>query len=320
MAIQQVSVSKYENPLFFGDSVTVPRPADMQNGDFVVVWVGGHDSDASSREPRDWTLPAGFSVAQAQVPIEHQFAVVMAVKWIEDISSEPADYTFTMSDSSYSLTAIAIAYRGVDETTPFSCEPYTIRSTGSEIINFPDGQPLTDDDIYLAFYSRMRNEGVSWQPRLDENPDIEIAVTGCDTDSSTCTRTAAASFVTGTTDLITGQTATHNSRRYQSGSIVLHAAGTSGITITDIKEPNEADSLVDGVTNARVKVWFGSDDAGEEDELHLNQTITNGSLTTELDGEMIDADVVVTVDWDAGGGEHKFFRHQTTVIDLDAED
>jgi len=26
------------------------------------------------------------------------------------------------------------------------------------------------------------------------------------------------------------------------------------------------------------------------------------------------------VDWDAGGGEHKFFRYQTTVIDLDAED
>jgi len=52
----------------------------------------------------------------------------------------------------------------------------------------------------------------------------------------------------------------------------------NGITITEIKEPNEADTPVDGVTNARVKVWYGSDDTGAEDELHLNQTITNGSM------------------------------------------
>jgi len=34
MSIQQVSVSKYADPLFYGGSVTVPRPADMQNDDF----------------------------------------------------------------------------------------------------------------------------------------------------------------------------------------------------------------------------------------------------------------------------------------------
>jgi len=318
MAIQQVSVSKYEDPLFFGDSVTVPRPADMQNDDFVVIWVGGFEEGMAYRPIQSWTLPAGFSVAQGQSTATNRpTTAVMAVKWIEDISSEPADYTFTVGNYNWSLTAIAIAYRGLNETTPFSCDTFTIIDR-SETINFPDGQPATDNDIYLAFYTRNRNNSVSWNPRLDENPEIERATTGCDTSATSCARTAAASFVTGTTALITGQTATHSDRRYQTGSIVLHAAaGLPGITITDIKEPNEADTPVDGVTNARVKVWFGSDDTAE-DELRLNQTITNGTLTiTGIEDEPLGDPVIVEVMWTVGT-ERKLFITETNLVDLEA--
>ena len=94
------------------------------------------------------------------------------------------------------------------------------------------------------------------------------------------------------------------------------AIPTAGITITEIKEPNEANTLVDGVTNARVKVWFGSDDTGVEDELHLNQTITNGSLTTVLDSGAIDVDVTVEVMWTVGT-ERKLFITETNVVDLE---
>ena len=107
MSIQQVSVSKYEDPLFFGGSATVPRPADMQNDDFVVIWVGGFEEDGVVWSDQSWTLPAGFSVAQGQTT-DSQSVAVMAVKRIEDISSEPADYTFT-TNRNWSLTAIAIA-------------------------------------------------------------------------------------------------------------------------------------------------------------------------------------------------------------------
>jgi len=89
----------------------------------------------------------------------------------------------------------------------------------------------------------------------------------------------------------------------------------TGITITGIKEPNEADTLVTGVTNARVKVWYGSDDTGEEDELHTNQTITNGSLTTDLAGGTVDGAAVVEVLW-IDGTERKLFITDTTVVDL----
>jgi len=315
MSIQRISVSTFEDGLFFGDSITFPRPADMQDGDFVVIWVGGFEEGTSLRNP-NWTLPPGFSVAQGQAGI-HQSAAVMAVKRIEDISSEPADYTFTADEGTWSLTAIAIAYRGVDELAPFSCDASTRRADSSDTINFPDGQPATDDDIYLAFFSRVRSEPVTWNPRLDENPEIERVNTGCAADALSCTRTAAASFVTGTTDFITGQTATQTSRRYQSGSIVLHAAsGIPGITITDIKEPNEANSLVDGVAYARVKVWYGSDDTSYEDDLFV-EGITNGTLTiSEIEGMALGDPVIVEVMWTVGT-ERKLFITETNVVDLE---
>jgi len=91
--------------------------------------------------------------------------------------------------------------------------------------------------------------------------------------------------------------------------------GNLGLTITGIKEPNEADTLVASVTTARVKVWYGSDDTGAEDELYDNQTITNGSLTVDLSGGTVDAAAIVEVMWTVGT-ERKLFITDTTVVDL----
>jgi hypothetical protein len=90
---------------------------------------------------------------------------------------------------------------------------------------------------------------------------------------------------------------------------------TLGITITGIKEPNEADTLVASVTTARVKVWYGSDDTGAEDELHVNQTITNGALEVELTDGTVDAAAIVEVMWTVGT-ERKLFITDTTVVDI----
>jgi hypothetical protein len=106
-------------------------------------------------------------------------------------------------------------------------------------------------------------------------------------------------------------------------TIAILGADTArlGITITDIKEPNAADALVGSsvsVSNARVKVWYGSNDTGAEDEIHTGQTITSGGLEVELTGGTINGEFVATVDWDAGGGETKYFRTTGTIVDLDA--
>jgi hypothetical protein len=94
------------------------------------------------------------------------------------------------------------------------------------------------------------------------------------------------------------------------------SAAITGITITGIKEPNESDTLVNGVSNARVKVWYGGDDTGAENALFSNQTITNGTMTVDLDGGgTIDGAAIVEVMWTVGS-ERKLFITDTTVVDL----
>jgi len=91
-----------------------------------------------------------------------------------------------------------------------------------------------------------------------------------------------------------------------------------GFTITDIKEPNESDTLVTGVSNARVLVWLSGDNATAASHELTNQSITGGSMTVELpSGDETDTPKV-HVEWDAGGGETKYFLATPTIIDLDA--
>jgi len=92
-----------------------------------------------------------------------------------------------------------------------------------------------------------------------------------------------------------------------------------GFRLTDIKEPNTSDTLVTGVSTARVRVWLDGDDTGAPSFAPIvNQSITAGAMEVEIpSGDNTDSPIV-EVDWDAGGGETKFFRTAVTVIDLDA--
>ena len=97
-------------------------------------------------------------------------------------------------------------------------------------------------------------------------------------------------------------------------------AANLGFRITDIKEPNESDQLVTSVANATVYVWIDGTDDGAPTWTFTNQSITAGALEditlAGIDPE--ESSVVVTVHWDAGAGETKFFRYVPSVIDLDA--
>ena len=91
-----------------------------------------------------------------------------------------------------------------------------------------------------------------------------------------------------------------------------------GLRITDIKEPNEADALVTGVTNARVKVWIGTNDSDWEDDISSNRVIENGTLEVPVspeDGFSLNDTVTVEVMWTVGA-ERKLFITETTVVDL----
>ncbi len=93
-----------------------------------------------------------------------------------------------------------------------------------------------------------------------------------------------------------------------------------GFRITDIKEPNVSNELVTGVANATVRVWLPEFDEDAPTWMFANQSITAGALE-DITLEGIDPEessVIVTVHWDAGAGETKFFRYVPSVIDLDA--
>jgi len=92
-----------------------------------------------------------------------------------------------------------------------------------------------------------------------------------------------------------------------------------GVVITGIKEPNVVDTLVTGVSNARARVWVGSGDTAATNYELTNQTITGGEMTLTLNtSETVTDPYIASVDWDAGGGETKFFRTTGTIVDLDA--
>ena len=92
----------------------------------------------------------------------------------------------------------------------------------------------------------------------------------------------------------------------------------TGITITGIKEPNEANTEVTGVSTARVKVWHGTDDTGAEDEIYDSRSIENGALEVNFvpeDGFSPNDTVTVEAMWTVGT-ERKLFITETNVVEI----
>jgi len=101
--------------------------------------------------------------------------------------------------------------------------------------------------------------------------------------------------------------------------IVVRPSTTNyGIRLTGIKEPNESDALVTGVSNARARVWLDGIDEGAEDHLADTLSITAGAMDIPVPGSSLTDTPIVNGDWDAGSGETKYFRTTGTIIDLDA--
>jgi len=110
-----------------------------------------------------------------------------------------------------------------------------------------------------------------------------------------------------------------------SNAWVIAVQGSSsarwGFRITGIKEPNVSDTLVTGVSNATAVVWTGDpvNDAATPSDYLESQSITSGEMEIELTYTPSETDsAIIAVDWDAGGGETKYFRATPTIIDLDA--
>ena len=103
------------------------------------------------------------------------------------------------------------------------------------------------------------------------------------------------------------------------GPTVDAPPSSTGIIITGIKEPNEANTLVASVASPRIKVWSGTDDSGAENILFDNEDaiypITNGELEVPLPAYAVDDVVTVEVMWTVGT-ERKLFIKETTVVDL----
>jgi hypothetical protein len=91
---------------------------------------------------------------------------------------------------------------------------------------------------------------------------------------------------------------------------------TPGIRISDIKEPNISNQLIASASGVRLKLWFNKADTGAEDLLVTDATITAGVLELPIATGVNLLDFVVGEAYWTQSGASRFFRIDTSVIDL----
>ncbi len=116
----------------------------LSDNDFVFISLMKDDN------PGTWVASSGtvgWTITdQATIPISGRINTAIAYKYLTDVSSEPANWSFETTDSE-EISAIAIALRGVDSSAPIDASP-------SHSVFFNDPTPDGEDII--------TNSGNAW--------------------------------------------------------------------------------------------------------------------------------------------------------------
>jgi len=296
------SVTSYVNDTAAA-SHEVPYPTVAEGDLILVVWL----------VPEAWTAVGWDSVEQT--PSGNNFGVLSKTA----LGSESGSFTVTATGTTRraAFTIIVIedwvefAVSLLTDSTEALTPPSVTASWGSA------------ENLWLAIGG---GRATNWSFTAGPTGFANFTNTKNETNTSTARYQTAVAYKTETTATVTPDAfeVTDNTDpdyRQTSGLIVVRlSASTAGITITDIKEANEADELVTGVSNASVKVWYGVSPTGNgaEDELIANQSITAGTMTVELSSASVGDSFIATWVREVSTGVFRYGRATGTVVDLSA--
>ena len=297
----------FDEPL--AGTYSINTPADLQDGDLLLFITGSQRTSYTDNQhiapPTEFTeLEESRSTSRSAQLFYRQVTVA---------ANEPAAFDFDL------ISGLRAAVHLIAVRNP----PADVSSLVFDSVRASNGNDnvwsVSADSGSLVVHASLRRTATN-EPVYNPDPlSFERTVVSVGEQhaiSGYATAFDSGNGLTATDYDVTVSSSGDSAFSFNGGYIVAFpgsAIPTAGITITDIKEPNEPNTPVDGVTNARVKVWFGND-AGEEDRLYNNENITNGTLTIdEVDGGVGDT-VLVEVMWTVGS-ERKLFITETTLIE-----
>lgn len=181
-----------------GGSITTNRPANTQEDDVLLVFIGSEGTSAGLVA----TPPSGFTKVHEIVTTTENIMFQVFRKVLG--ASEPSTYDWTLETSSGSLNIIAstLAYRNVDTSNPINADATVFDSDASNECPAPSVSPTATDCMLVCGYIIYRDGTASpasgMTERTQDSVSIEFTVFHADEllSASGATGTRTATFST----------------------------------------------------------------------------------------------------------------------------
>jgi len=286
----------------------IPIPTNS-TGDLLLIFYPTQATTPPSSPPTGWTELGKIGQDSNTAPV-----------WIfvygkVSAGTEGATVTIASGESGGTITRTAVISVSVQDW--LGTLPDGVSLAGLKPSLDPPSVSVDDPAaLWLTFIGAQSSDYTFVQP---SSYTLEGQVANSDTSLTTRLRVALASRAVSASSenpnawTYTGVGTPNNSGVWTVG--IQSAAVNASITITDIKEANEADTLVTDVTNAEVKVWYGTEDSGLEDESHAAQSITGGEMTVALDAGTVGGSFVATWTREVSTGVFRYGRATGTITE-----
>lgn len=268
-------------------SITVAKPTGVVSGDVMYAAIVHAES-----EDNDWgsgTIPTGWT----EIILEHQVGEVPpsipgAGIWRKVAGgSEPADYTWTPSDTLSGMTGSIIAWSGVDNTTPEDATETTSISTASGNIDPAAITTVTTNAFVLALGFKDGSGTITSPP---SGYTGVVGNIGTGTGGNGCYQ-AWAYVDAGATGSEDPGTFTNTSDQWGAVTLAIRPAPT-GPTISDVETDEDIDDKQTAVTITGTT--FEATQGTGKVEIGDNATYASGTKVTQTVTSWADTAIDIT--------------------------
>jgi hypothetical protein len=141
-------------------SLVIPAPAGIQAGDVLIACV-------AARGNPNFTAPAGWTLIRLDV---NGFTLRQALYWKVATGAEPAEYTWTLSNTQAAAGGI-MAYTGVSNSNPIDQSSGLISSGTDATGTAPSVTTTVNGAMVIAFFGVARNSPIDAPSGMTERVD-----------------------------------------------------------------------------------------------------------------------------------------------------